>query len=140
MTVENEYNMPEGTRYHMWPTGHATIGVEQKWANEGPVLDYFIDYFNSFDGCEHRGYTKLEKLIVENGKVVGAYCSMGEDFDSYIRVNASKGVVVLRRLCAKQRHDDRSPARHDGRHRELLHHEPGVWRGHQGVPVAGSQE
>ncbi len=94
VTVENEYNMPEGTRYHMWPTGHATIGVEQKWANEGPVLDYFIDYFNSFDGCEHRGYTKLEKLIVENGKVVGAYCSMGEDFDSYIRVNASKGVVV----------------------------------------------
>ena len=94
VTVENEYNMPEGTRYHMWPTGHATIGIDMKWANEGPVLSYFVDYLNGFDGCEHRGYTKLEKLIVEDGRVVGAYCSTGEDFDSYIRINASKGVVV----------------------------------------------
>lgn len=94
IVIENEYNMPEGTRYHMWPTGHATLGTENKWANEPVMLSYFIDYLNSFEGCEHRGYTKLEKLIVEDGRVVGAYCSTGEDFDAYIRINASKGVVV----------------------------------------------
>lgn len=94
VTVENEWNMPEGTRYHCWPTGHASIGTENKWAAEPVMIDYFINYLEGFDGCEHRGYTKLEKLIVEDGKVTGAYCSTGEDFDSYIRVNASKGVVI----------------------------------------------
>lgn len=28
--VENEYNMPEDTRYRCWPTGHASLGVEMK--------------------------------------------------------------------------------------------------------------
>lgn len=92
--LENEYNMPEGTRYRCWPTGHATIGKEMKWAGEPVMLDYFINYFGTFEGCEHRGYTKLVELIVEDGKVTGAYCATGEEFDSYIRVNASKGVVV----------------------------------------------
>ena len=27
LAIENEYNMPEGTRYHCWPTGHATLGT-----------------------------------------------------------------------------------------------------------------
>ena len=94
VTVENEYNMPEGTRYRMWPTGHASIGTEMKWAAEPAMLDYFISYLGSFEGCEHRGYTKLEKLIVEGGKVVGAYCATSENSDAHIRVNASKGVVV----------------------------------------------
>ena len=73
--VELEWNMPEGTRYHMWPTGHGTLGNDNVWAGEHAMLQYFIDYLNSFEGCEHRGYTKLDKLIVEDGKVVGAYCS-----------------------------------------------------------------
>lgn len=92
--VELEWNMPEGTRYHMWPTAHGTLGNDNVWAGEHAMLEYFVDYIGTFEGCEHRGFTKLEKLIVEDGKVVGAYCSTGEDFDSYIRVNASKGVVV----------------------------------------------
>lgn len=94
LTVENEYNMPEGTRYHCWPTGHATLGTEMKWANEPVILEYLINKLNDTEGCEHRGYTKLVKLIVEDGEVTGAYCATGEEFDSYIRVNASKGVVV----------------------------------------------
>ena len=97
LAIENEYNMPEGTRYQCWPTGHATLGTEMKWANESVTTDYFIDYLNGFDGCEHRGFTKLAELIVEDGKVTGAYCATsadGEEFNSYIRVNASKGVVV----------------------------------------------
>lgn len=92
--VELEWNMPEGTRYHMWPTGHGTLGTDNVWAGEHAMLQYFVDYLNTFEGCEHRGFTKLEKLIVEDGAVVGAYCSTGESFDSYIRINASKGVVV----------------------------------------------
>ena len=92
--LENEYNMPEGTRYHCWPTGHATIGSEMKWAGEHVMLNYFLEYLKGFEGCDHRGYTKLVELIVEDGKVCGAYCATGEEFDSYIRVNASKGVVV----------------------------------------------
>ncbi len=92
--VENEYNMPEGTRYRCWPTGHASLGVEMKWAAEHAMLDYFINYLEGFDGCEHRGTTKLDELIVEDGKVVGAYLSTGEDFEDVIRVNAAKGVVV----------------------------------------------
>ena len=94
LAVENEYNMPEGTRYHDWPTGHATLGTEMKWANEPVILEYLINELNATEGCEHRGYTKLVELIVEGGKVTGAYCATGEDFDSYIRVNASRGVVV----------------------------------------------
>lgn len=92
--VENEYNMPEGTRYRCWPTGHASLGVEMKWAAEHAMLDYFINYLEGFDGCEHRGTTKLDELIVGDGKVVGAYLATGEDFDDVIRVNAAKGVVV----------------------------------------------
>ncbi|MBM6998564.1 FAD-binding protein [bacterium] len=95
VTVENEWNMPLGsTNYRCWPTGHASIGTDMKWSAEATMLHYFIDLLNSYDGCEHRGYTKLEKLIVEDGKVTGAYCSTGENFDSYLRVNASKGVVI----------------------------------------------
>ncbi|MEE8716845.1 MAG: FAD-binding protein [Coriobacteriales bacterium] len=93
--VELEWNMPEGTRYSMWPTGHGSLGTgDNIWTAEPTMIDYFIDYLGTFDGCEHRGYTKLERLIVEDGRVTGAYCSTGENFDSYIRVNASKGVIV----------------------------------------------
>ena len=65
--VENEYNMPEGTRSRCWPTGHASLGVEMKWAAEHAMLDYFINYLEGFDGCEHRGTTKLDELIVQPG-------------------------------------------------------------------------
>lgn len=58
------------------------------------MLDYFINYLEGFDGCEHRGATKLDEPIVEDGKVVGACLATGEDFDDAIRVNAAKGVVV----------------------------------------------
>ena len=93
--VYQEWNMPEGLRYKMWPTGHGTFSLDGDWgAAVGNITAYFNDYLNSFDGCEYRGYTKLQKLIVENGAVVGAYVSTGENQDGYARINASKGVVV----------------------------------------------
>lgn len=92
--VENEYNVTQGTRYPTWPTGHATIGSAMPWAGEAVMLEYFIGLIESHEGCEHRGYTKLESLILDDGAVIGAYLSTGEEFDSFIRVNAAKGVVI----------------------------------------------
>lgn len=43
-------------------------------------------------GVEFKYETKLVKFIKENGKVVGVYAS--DKNDKYIRINASKGVIV----------------------------------------------
>lgn len=90
-----EWNMPTPkTRYQMWPTGHGTAPLGDSTNAEGDVQAYFINYLNSFDGCEFRPYNKLVKLVVEDGAVVGAYIATGENADGYARINASKGVVV----------------------------------------------
>ncbi|MEL1136647.1 FAD-binding protein [Desulfitobacterium sp. THU1] len=80
-------------RYKYFPTGHTP-----RWADsdkgDGKKLDGNIvlgDYAKS-KGVEFMYETKLEKLIKENGKVVGVYAK-GAD-DKYIRINASKGVIV----------------------------------------------
>ena len=49
-------------------------------------------YITSFDGCEERFETTMQSLIVEDGRVVGVYAQAGDE--SYLRINASKGVVV----------------------------------------------
>ncbi len=89
MEVQLEWNMPEGTFYTEWPTGHGTNGAYP--SREGEVAKIMDAYITSFPGCEERFETPMECLIVEDGKVVGAYA---KGKDGHIRINASKGVVV----------------------------------------------
>ena len=88
--VQLEYNMPKGTRYKEWPTGHGTNGEYP--SREGDVAKYLDKYILSFDGCEERFLTPMRRLITdESGRVVGVYA---EGPDGMIRINASKGVIV----------------------------------------------
>lgn len=89
MEVQLEWNMPKDTFYKEWPTGHGTNGEYP--SREGDVAKIFDAYIASFDGCEVRFNTPMKSLIVEDGKVVGAYA---EGPDGMIRINAAKGVVV----------------------------------------------
>ena len=89
MVVQLEWNMPEGTYYNEWATGHGTNGEYP--SREQDVAQILDAYITSFQGCEERFETPMESLIVENGKVVGAYA---KGKDGYIRINASRGVVV----------------------------------------------
>ena len=87
-----EHNMPkEETRYKMWPTGHGTVSLSDENA-EALVAQDMLDHVASFDGCEYRTETKLEAIIMEDGKAVGIYASNADN--EYIRINASKGVIV----------------------------------------------
>lgn len=91
-----EYNMPpsEG-EYKYWPIGHGTSSLidpqNAKENREGPSYRALIDYFLS-KGGEIRVGTPLASLIVENGKVVGAYATNQDG--GTIRINASKGVIL----------------------------------------------
>lgn len=87
--VQLEWNMPEGTRYTEWPTGHGTNGEYP--SRETDVAHVLDTYITSFDGCEERFETKMKKLITQNGRVVGLYA---EGPDGMIRINATKGVIV----------------------------------------------
>lgn len=89
MEVQLEWNMPEGTFYKDFPTGHGTNGEYP--SREGDVAAIMDAYIASFDGCEVRFNTSMVDLIAEDGRVVGAYA---EGPDGMIRVNAAKGVVV----------------------------------------------
>lgn len=89
MEVQLEWNMPEGTRYLEWPTGHGTNGEYP--SREQDVAAIIDAYITSFDGCEERFNTTMESLIVEDGKVVGLYASTS---DGNLRINAAKGVIV----------------------------------------------
>ena len=91
MEVQLEWNMPEGTFYTDWPTGHGTNGdsYTQRESDVAAIMDAYI---TSFDGCAERFNTELQRLIEEDGRVVGAYASNSDG--TYVRINASKGVVV----------------------------------------------
>lgn len=89
MEVQLEWNMPHDTFYKEWPTGHGTNGEYP--SREGDVAKIFDAYIASFPGCEVRFETPMKSLIVEDGKVVGAYA---QGKDGMVRINASKGVVV----------------------------------------------
>lgn len=89
-----EWNMPEGTFYADWPTGHGTVHDDPsaEYGDREVIIGEILnEYIASFDGCEVRFNTPMQCLIVENDKVVGAYA---ESKDGLIRINASKGVVV----------------------------------------------
>lgn len=80
-------------RYKYFATGHSP-----RWRGsdngKGEVLNgnaVLTEYANSL-GVEFRYETKLTKLIKENGRIVGIYAK--DASDHYIRINASKGVIV----------------------------------------------
>ena len=88
--VQLEWNMPEGTLYSEWPTGHGTNGeYPDRESDVAAVLDAYI---TSFDGCEERFNCAMQCLIEEDGRVVGAYAT--DEDGNYLRINTSKGVVV----------------------------------------------
>jgi len=87
--VQLEWNMPEGTRYREWPTGHGTNGEYP--SRERDVAKVLDAYITSKGGTEMFN-TAMECLIQENGKVVGVYAKASDG--SYLRINASKGVVM----------------------------------------------
>ena len=87
--VQLEWNMPEGTLYTEWPTGHGTNGEYP--SREQDVAKVIDAYIASFPGCEERFECPMKSLIMEDGKVVGAYA---ESKAGMVRINASKGVIV----------------------------------------------
>ena len=90
LEVQLEYNMPEGTRYLEWPTGHGTNGAYPDRESEVAVV--MDAYIQSFEGCEVRYETALVELIMEGNVCRGVYATNPEG--DYIRINASAGVVV----------------------------------------------
>jgi len=84
--VQLEYNMPQGTRYKMWPTGHGTLNKESE------VAEWVTKYLQDHQGCLVRTETAMQCLIKEGAKVVGVYATNADG--AYIRINASKGVII----------------------------------------------
>ena len=97
-----EYTMPpEETRYKMWPTGHGTATTDEFpdnpndpspcGGNEGAVWEVIKADFEAAGGT-YRNNTRMVCLIKDGDAVTGAYATNAEG--EYIRINASKGVVV----------------------------------------------
>ena len=102
--IRLEYSMPEEeTRNKCWPTGHGLATIPQ---DECPTDPYEAGNFGGDEtalwevvlsdfeatGSTYRNNTRLIELTQdESGKVTGAYCEVE---GGYLKVNASKGVVV----------------------------------------------
>lgn len=96
-----EYTMPPASRYKMWPTGHGTAkDVElpdnpddaSEASGDEPGVWAVIKADFEAAGGTYRNNTKLIELVRDDsGSVVGA---IAENPDGYVRINASKGVVV----------------------------------------------
>ncbi|MDO5042474.1 MAG: FAD-dependent oxidoreductase [Slackia sp.] len=92
MEVQLEWATPPDTFYLHWPIAHGTNGLDYG-EREGQAAGIIEEYIKSFDGCDVRFSCPMVCLITdESNKVVGAYAS--PDDDQYVRINASKGVVV----------------------------------------------
>lgn len=96
--IDLEWLMPpHETRYKCWPTGHGAMldngkaGKDEASA-EGVTYKLIEGNFLAQDGAELKYQTGLECLIKNGDKVVGAYASNADG--EYIRINASKGVIV----------------------------------------------
>lgn len=94
-----EYTMPEHeTYYKMWPVGHGTKvkGIENVMEAalmaEPVVGDAMCKALAEHDGCEFRNFTAMQCVIMEDGRAVGVYAKNADG--EYIRINASKGVVL----------------------------------------------
>ena len=90
MEVQLEYNMPEGTRYTEWPTGHGTNGEYP--TRESQVAQIMDAYITSFEGCEERFETALVSLIMDGNTCRGVYATNSDG--DYIRIDAAVGVVI----------------------------------------------
>ena len=96
-----EYTMPENTRYKMWPTGHGTATLDElpdnpndastASGNESLVWQEILSDFEAVGGT-YRNNTRMACLIKDGDAVTGAYATNADG--DYIRINASKGVVV----------------------------------------------
>ncbi len=97
--IDLEWSMPaEETRYKCWPTGHGAMLDNGKMgkdeaSGEGVTYAQIEGNFLAQPTAELRYLTSLECLIKEGDKVVGAYAST-DDGATYLRINASKGVIV----------------------------------------------
>lgn len=79
--------------YRHYPTGHSPAWPRD--ADGQATLDgakVLTDYANSI-GVEFRYFTPMRKLIKEGGRVVGVIAEDTEN-NRFIRINASKGVIV----------------------------------------------
>lgn len=76
------------TNYKHWATGHSPA-----WPADGSLdgLTVLTDYANATGHVTFRYNTPMVKLVVEDDRVVGA---IGQSEEGYVRVNASKGVLV----------------------------------------------
>lgn len=96
--IDLEWSMPaEETLYKCWPTGHGAMldnGGAGKDEASGESVTYAVVEANFLaqSDAELMYNTGLECLIKEGDKVVGIYASDAEG--SYLRINASKGVIV----------------------------------------------
>ena len=97
--IDLEWNMPaQETRYKCWPTGHGAMldngkaGKDDASA-EGVTYAHIEANFLAQPKATLKYQTALECLIKEGDKVVGAYCTNTAD-KTYLRINASKGVIV----------------------------------------------
>ena len=96
-----EYTMPPAGRYKTWPTGHGTAkdvnlpdnpdDASEASGDEAAVWAVIEADFEAAGGT-YRNNTKLIELVKDgSGAVVGA---IAEGPDGYVKINASKGVVV----------------------------------------------
>lgn len=91
-TFHLEHNVPQGTRYKMWPTGHGTVNAaDDTEAKESEVLQAVMAHFAD-EGGSFLTNTTLLCLVKEGEKIVGAYAKNPNG--DPIRINASKGVVI----------------------------------------------
>lgn len=74
--------------YKHYATGHSPAWPLDKSLDGNMVL---TDYANTFDTVTWKYETPMVKLVQEGEKVVGA---IGEGPEGFVRVNASKGVIV----------------------------------------------
>lgn len=89
--VQLEWNMPEGTFYTEYPTGHGTNGGD--YTEREPKVKAILDnYITSFPNGHERFLTPMTKLISENGKVVGLYATNKDN--QPIRINTRQAVII----------------------------------------------
>lgn len=96
--IDLEWNMPDQeTRYKCWPTGHGAMldnGKSGKDEASGEEVTYaqVEGNFLAQSTATLMYQTSLECLIKENDAVAGVYATNTDG--EFIRINASKGVIV----------------------------------------------
>lgn len=76
------------TNYQHWATGHSPAWPQDKSLDGNIVL---TEYAESLGNVTFKYATPMVKLVTEGEKVVGA---IGEGEEGFVKINASKGVIV----------------------------------------------